>query len=83
MEIDRASAVPPYQQIANQLRARILSGELAPGSRLPSADTLAQEYGVARMTARKALIVLRDENWAFASSGMGTYVRPREQWPED
>ena len=31
MEIDRASPVPPYRQIADHLRAAILSGELAPG----------------------------------------------------
>lgn len=61
----------------------ITSGQLEPGARLPSADWITQDVGVARLTARKALRKLRDEGWAYVSSGMGTYVRPREQWPLD
>jgi DNA-binding GntR family transcriptional regulator len=81
MEIDRASPVPPYQQIAAHLRAAILSGELAPGSRLPGVEQTVQEWGVARTTARKALALIRDEGYSFASVGLGYYVAPREQWP--
>jgi DNA-binding GntR family transcriptional regulator len=81
MEIDRASAVPPYQQIAGHLRAAILRGELAPGARMPGVEQTVQEWGVARTTARKALSLLRDEGWSFASIGLGYYVAPREQWP--
>jgi DNA-binding GntR family transcriptional regulator len=81
VEVDRSSAVAPYVQVAGQLRDMITEGKLGPGSRLPSADSIAQEAGVARMTARKALKVLRDEGYAFAAVGMGTYVRPRDEWP--
>ena len=69
-------------QIAAQLREMITSGALAPGARLPGVESIVQETGVARMTARKALKLLRDEGYAFASSGMGTYIRNREDWPE-
>jgi GntR family transcriptional regulator len=82
MEVDRVSPVPPYVQIADQLRARIIDGEFAPGTRLPGVETIVQETGVARMTARKALRVLRDQGYAVATVGMGTYTTPREQWPE-
>ena len=81
MEIDRASPVPPYRQIANHLRAAILSGELAPGARLPGVEQTVQEWGVARTTARKALALVRDEGYSFASVGLGYYVARREQWP--
>lgn len=81
MEVDRASPVPPYQQIAGQLRARIVSGELAPGARLPGVEQICQEAGIAKMTARKALRVLREQGWAMVTVGLGTYVAPREQWP--
>ena len=37
---------------------------------------------MARTTARKALALIRDEGWSFASVGLGYYVAPREQWPE-
>lgn len=67
----------PYRQVAAFLRARIESGELAPGRRLPSIADLVQEYGIARTTAAKALRVLIDDGLAEVSPGMGTYVRKR------
>jgi GntR family transcriptional regulator len=82
VDIDRASSVPPYQQIADQLRAQILSGAFPPRSRLPGVEHIVQDTGVARMTARKALKTLREEGWAYATVGMGTYVAPQEQWPD-
>lgn len=77
VEIDRASSVAPYRQIAGELRRRIDSGEFAPGARLPSAVDLAAEYGVAVLTGRKALGVLVDEKRAYRAIGMGTYVAGR------
>lgn len=73
--IDRGSPVPPYQQVAALLRARVESGELEPGRRLPSIVDLMQEYGIARTTAAKALRLLVDEGLAEFSRGMGTYVK--------
>ena len=74
-EISRDSAVPVYRQVAAILRARIESGEYAPGQRLPSISGLVQEYGVAQLTARKALRLLVTEGLAEMSPGMGTYVK--------
>jgi DNA-binding GntR family transcriptional regulator len=75
--IDPYSHVPRYLQLAALLRARIESGELGPGDRLPSQPTLVQEYGVAKMTAAKALRVLVDEGLAVTVPGMGTFVKPK------
>jgi GntR family transcriptional regulator len=72
--VDHGSAVAPYRQIAGILRARITSGEYAPGQRLPSITTLMQEYGVAHLTANKALRLLVTEGLAEMSPGMGFYV---------
>jgi DNA-binding GntR family transcriptional regulator len=66
--------VAPWRQIYALLRARIDSGELAPGDRLPSITTLAQEYKVALTTVRKALDQLKSDGLTEASP-MGTYVR--------
>ena len=76
MPLDPYSPEPRYQQLAAVLRGRIESGEISPGDRLPSQHTLAQDYGVARMTAAKALQALVDEGLAVIVPGMGTYVRP-------
>ena len=70
--------MPPYAQIAAWLRGLIASGELGPGDRLPSALDLSQSFGVAIMTARKALALLVDENLAYRSQGLGTFVRERQ-----
>lgn len=69
--------MPPYQQIAADLRARIESGDLAPGDMLPSITRLSQEYDVAKGTAVKALDVLRREGLTRAVAGWGTFVAER------
>ena len=69
--------MPPYQQIAADLRARIESGELAPGDMLPSITRLSQEYDVAKGTAVKALNVLRREGLTRTVAGWGTFVAER------
>jgi GntR family transcriptional regulator len=76
MKVDYDAPTPPYQQVAAHLRAQIESGELAPDSRLPSIETIMQEYGIARATARKVRAVLLDEGLVRNVTGWGTYVNP-------
>jgi GntR family transcriptional regulator len=66
---------PKYQRIADSLREAIQSGEYGPGDRLPGENELMAAHGVARMTARQALSVLRDEGVAEARKGAGVFVR--------
>ncbi|MFE1204124.1 GntR family transcriptional regulator [Streptomyces sp. NPDC058762] len=66
---------PKYQRIADTLREAIRSGEYGPGDRLPGENDLMTAHGVARMTARQALSVLRDEGVAEARKGAGVFVR--------
>ena len=73
---------PPYQRIAGALRERIRSGELAPGDRVPSTRAIVQEWGVAMVTAAKALGVLQQEGLVEAHPGMGTVVRAGEHTRE-
>ena len=49
-----------YMRVANDIAARIKSGELAPGTRLRSELDLAERYGVAYQTIRHAMKVLRE-----------------------
>ena len=76
--IDYDSAVPVYRQVAAILRERVDDGTYAPGRRLPSITALVQEFGVAQLTARKALRVLVDEGIATMTPGMGTFVKAGE-----
>lgn len=74
VEVDRDSSVPPYEQIAAQIRAAIADGTYPPGSRLPSVLTIMQETGVAALTARKALRVLTAAGEAVMRPGWGTFA---------
>jgi GntR family transcriptional regulator len=72
--ISRDGPVAPWRQIAGIYRARIASGDLAPGDRLPSIASLAQEYEVAKTTAQKVIQALHAEG-LVDTSPMGTFVR--------
>jgi DNA-binding GntR family transcriptional regulator len=72
--INKGSVIPPWQQLADLLRERIESGALAPGDRLPSIVSLAQEYDLAPVTVRKAITRLRDEGLIESRVGWGTFV---------
>ncbi|MFD0817705.1 GntR family transcriptional regulator [Micromonospora zhanjiangensis] len=68
--------------MANDLRRRIVAGELAPGADLPSEARLGQDYGVGRATVRRAIAQLRTEQLIDVVHGYGTRVRedvPRER----
>jgi len=75
--IDRRSDRPPYRQIADNLRAAILSGELPPGAKLPSERELAEEYGVERATAHRAVQELYLAGLVAPQQGRGVFVRTR------
>ena len=67
---------PPYQQIVEVIRDRITSGQLPPGSRVPSTRQIVAEWGVAMATASKVLATLRHEGLVQARPGFGTVVGP-------
>lgn len=71
--ISHEGPVAPWRQIYVLLKERINSGNLAPGARLPSLISLAQEYEVAVTTARKALDRLKEDG-LVVTSPMGTFV---------
>ena len=70
---------PKYRQIADDLRARMESGEYPPGSRLPSKDEMMRVYGVALNTLNHALEELRQLGLAETVHGVGTFARKPAQ----
>lgn len=64
-----------YQEIADELRAKIRSGELPPGGTVPGENTLMEQHDVARSTARQALDTLRSEGLIESRQGVGITVR--------
>lgn len=72
--LDRQSEVPLYRQIKSYLRQGILSGSLAPDTRLPASRQLARDLGVNRITVENAYAELEAEGLIFSRLGSGTYV---------
>ncbi len=63
---------PTYLQVAGSIAARIQAGEFT--CRLPSERKLTREYGVAYMTLRHAMEVLRERGLIITRQGRGTFV---------
>nr|WP_309250997.1 GntR family transcriptional regulator [Vibrio diazotrophicus] len=63
-----------YIFLANQIRNRINSEEFQLNQPLPSEKKLAEEYGVARMTVRRAIDTLVDEGMLERKHGSGCYI---------
>lgn len=80
--VDHYDPEPKYLQIAAILREQIQAGELEPRDPIPSETQMVQLHGVARKTARMAVRLLAAEGWVFTIPSRGTFVSPRERWPE-
>ncbi len=65
---------PRYQQIADDLRAKIERGEYAPGSRLPTEKQLSQLYNAGRNTVREAIRQIVGLRLVTTQAGAGTFV---------
>lgn len=63
-----------WEQVANDITADIRSGALRSGARLPSHNDLADTYGVALVTIRRAMLHLRQRKIVRVVHGRGTYV---------
>src|SRR5262245_30992870 len=74
LEIDRASALPPFLQIARALTDEIRRGRLRPGDRLPGSRDLARAACVHRNTILAAYDELVAEGWLETAQGRGTFV---------
>jgi GntR family transcriptional regulator len=76
--IDRASALPVYVQLAEQIRLLIHRGALAQGDPLPTARELAVALGVNANTVARVYRDLQQQGLLRLERGLGTFVdRPR------
>jgi GntR family transcriptional regulator len=64
-----------YQQVADAIRAAIISGALPPASALPSETQLMAEHDISRPTARAAIAALKAEGLITVLHGKGAFVR--------
>lgn len=72
--IDTESSVLLWRQVADDIAAAVVSGELVSGERLPNEFALAEVYGVARVTIRRAMEELKSRGLVRVQQGRGTFV---------
>ncbi|MDR0227424.1 MAG: histidine utilization repressor [Burkholderiaceae bacterium] len=70
----RELPVALYQQVKDHVLRKISDGSLAAGERVPSELELVQEFGVARMTANRALRELAEQGVIVRVAGVGSFV---------
>ncbi len=78
--IDPASPHPRFYQLYAQLRDRIMAGEFAPLSPIPSQQQLLETYHVSLITVRRALERLTAEGYITREHGRGCFVAPSLSW---
>ena len=72
--ISSVSGEPIYEQIKNQIRSAVMSGEFEAGEALPSLRKLAKELRVSVLTVTRAYNELADEGVVQNIQGKGTFV---------
>ncbi len=72
--ISNASGAPIYEQICSQIKAKIISGELAEGDALPSIRLLAKELRISVITTKRAYEELEREGFLVTYPGKGSFV---------
>lgn len=79
-ELDDASGIPRFVQVARIVESEIRSGVWSPGSVVPSQVQLRDRYGIAKTTAGRAHARLTERGMIVAVPGVGMVVRPRSAW---
>ena len=73
--ISNSSNEPIYLQIVNQIKAMIMSGELAPGEALPSMRNLAMQMRISLITTKRAYEELERDGFIESYTGKGSFVK--------
>lgn len=75
--LSNSSDLPIYEQIKEQVKTQILSGELSENEMLPSLRQLAKDLKISVLTTTKAYNELEEEGFITSRQGKGFFVMPR------
>lgn len=73
--ISNSSGVPIYEQIEEQIKSQIMSGDLVEGDSLPSMRVLAKELKISIITTKRAYEDLEREGFIYTVVGRGSFVK--------
>ena len=68
-------SAPIYQQLMNNIKQKIVNGELKVGDRLPSERVMAKMYGINRMTVHNAIIKMVEEGTLISYRGRTLIIK--------
>ena len=77
--VSNKASRPLYEQIATQIKAAIMSGELNAGDGIPSIRALAKSLHISVLTVQKAYGTLQEEGFIETTAGKGCYVSAQNQ----
>jgi GntR family transcriptional regulator len=80
--VTAGAGVPLHRQLFLVLHDEIARGAIAPGDALPTEQSLCDQFGVSRITVRRALADLADQGYIERRQGVGSFVRQRERSDE-
>lgn len=72
--INNSSMIPVYEQLTDQIKQKIISGELKEGEGLPSVRSFANDLKISALTVKKSYDKLEEEGFVVTVHGKGTYV---------
>jgi len=75
--ISNSGGTPIYEQIAEQIKAKIISGELNAGDALPSMRLLAKELRISLITTKRAYEELEAQGFIESYTGKGSFVKAK------
>lgn len=77
-KLNKESSVPLYQQLVNEIKEQIREGTLNVNDRLMTEIEFSKEYDISRITVRKAIEMLVDEEILVKRQGIGTFVAEKK-----
>ena len=77
------AAAPIYLQVINDLKKKMVKGELKPGEKMPSGRDLAVAYKVNQNTAARIYREMEMSGYCFTKRGIGTFVSEEENMFQD
>ena len=77
--VSNKASSPLYEQIATQIKAAIMSGELKAGEAIPSVRAVAKSLHISILTVQKAYATLQEDGFIETTAGKGCYVSAQNQ----
>ena len=79
LQLDLKSRKSIYEQVMDQLKEQIMTGQMATGEKLPSMRELSKSITVNPNTVQKAYRELERQGYVYTTSGVGTFVADRSE----